>query len=86
MTTLVQIADGQARAPVHSESIRVRMSPRLLGAISEAARRKEITASAWVREAATALARSEGTLPTINGPNAGKVRRRLDDRAAMGAR
>jgi type II secretory pathway pseudopilin PulG len=60
---------------MHSGAIRVRMSPRLLGAISKAARRKEMSASAWLREAATILARLEGTLPTTTGRTAGKAGR-----------
>jgi hypothetical protein len=71
MTALTQTADGQARPRMHSGAIRVRMAPHLLHAIGEAARQRGVTASAWLREAATNLARLEGALPTIASRRAG---------------
>ena len=48
---------------MHSGAMRVRMAPHLLEAISDAAGQRGMTASAWLREAAMLLARSEGALP-----------------------
>lgn len=62
MTALTETADRQAKPPMHSGA---RMAPHLMDAISDAARQRGMIASAWLREAATTLARFEGTLPTI---------------------
>jgi hypothetical protein len=54
--------DRQAKPPVQSGSMRVRLSPQLLGAISEAAACRGMTASAWMRHAARTVAMLEGVL------------------------
>jgi hypothetical protein len=73
MTTATAPPNDQAKPPMHSGAMRVRMAPHLLEAISDAARQRGVTASAWLREAATTLARFEGTLPTIASRSAGEL-------------
>lgn len=54
---------GHRKKPlVHADALRIRLSPQLLGAISEAARRRGLTASTWLRQAATTCAMLEGVL------------------------
>jgi hypothetical protein len=62
-TTATAPPNDQAKPPMHSGAMRVRMAPQLLEAISDAAGQRGMTASAWLREAAMLLARSEGALP-----------------------
>jgi hypothetical protein len=54
--------DRQARPPMHSGAMRVRLPPHLLDAISRAATARGMTASAWLRSAATTCAMLEGVM------------------------
>lgn len=54
--------DQQARAPVQSGLMQVRLSPQLRDAISEAATARGMTASAWMRQAAMTIAMLEGVM------------------------
>jgi hypothetical protein len=80
MTALTQTADRLAKPPTHSGAIRVRMAPHLLDAISDAAGQRGMTASAWLREAATTLASLEGTLTTTASRGAGELYDRVEGR------
>jgi hypothetical protein len=54
--------DDQAKLRMQSNGMRVRLTPHLRDAISEAARRRGMTASAWMRHAAMTVAMLEGVL------------------------
>jgi len=54
--------DNQASPPVQSNDLKVRLSPQLRDAISEAATARGMTASAWVRQAAMTCAVLEGVM------------------------
>ncbi len=52
----------QKRPMVHSNTLRVRLQPQLCDAIIDAASRRGMTASAWMRHAAMTVAMLEGVL------------------------
>src|SRR5688572_24986836 len=54
--------DQQTRLVAPSDDLKVRLSPQLRDAISEAATRRGMTASGWLRQAATTCAMLEGVL------------------------
>lgn len=54
--------NDQAKPSVPSDDLKVRLSPQLRDAISEAAKRRGMTASGWLRQAATTCAMLEGVL------------------------
>jgi hypothetical protein len=49
---MIPDADGQGGQPMHSNALRVRLSPNLRDAIGEAARARGMTVSTWMRHAA----------------------------------
>jgi hypothetical protein len=56
------------RAPVQLNGMRVRLTPQLHDAIGEAARRRGMSACAWLRNAAMTVAMLEGVLfPDVRG-------------------
>ncbi|MDA9437251.1 hypothetical protein [Bradyrhizobium sp. CCBAU 51627] len=54
--------DHQKRPLVHSRTLRVRLQPELVDAIVDAASRRGMKASAWLRHAAITVAMLEGVL------------------------
>jgi predicted HicB family RNase H-like nuclease len=54
------VTDCQRRPVVHSRVMRVRLSPELLKAIGIVAKRRGMSTSAWLRQAATTCAMLEG--------------------------
>lgn len=61
------------RPLVHSNTIHLRLSPRLHKAISDAAAARAMTASTWVRQAVITVARLEGILSTPDEPETARI-------------
>jgi hypothetical protein len=62
--------DHQAKPPMHSDAIRVRMKPDLRGMISHAAAKRGMTDSAWLRNAALTSLALEGIETFVTFPEA----------------